>query len=96
LLIVHARSRKGLLAHLESKTSGAFKKISVEWKYGGYPGNSLVSFELFAQGDKTKLVLTHEGIETFNPERYPELAKQNFVAGWTQFMDKELKEFLER
>jgi len=71
------------------------KKISVEWKYRGYPGNSLVSFELFAEGNKTKLVLTHEGIETFNPERYPELAKQNFVAGWTQFMDKELKEFLE-
>jgi uncharacterized protein YndB with AHSA1/START domain len=72
------------------------KKISVEWSYGGYPGNSVVSFELFAQGDKTKLVLTHEGIETFNPERYPELAKENFIAGWTQFMDKELKEFLER
>jgi len=71
------------------------KKISVEWKYGGYPGNSLVSFELFKQGDKTKLVLTHEGIETFMPEKYPELAKENFMEGWTQFMDKGLKEFLE-
>ncbi|HEV8282866.1 MAG TPA: SRPBCC domain-containing protein [Chitinophagaceae bacterium] len=72
------------------------KKISIEWKYGGYPGNSLVSFELFDQKDKTKLVLTHEGIETFNPEKYPELAKQNFMGGWTQFMDKGLKEFLEK
>lgn len=72
------------------------KKIAVEWKYGGYPGNSLVSFELFARGDKTKLVLTHEGIETFDPEKYPELGMQNFVQGWTQFMDKGLKEFLEK
>jgi uncharacterized protein YndB with AHSA1/START domain len=71
------------------------KKISVEWKYRGYPGNSLVSFELFKQGDKTKLVLTHERIETFMPEKYPELAKENFMEGWTQFMDKGLKEFLE-
>jgi uncharacterized protein YndB with AHSA1/START domain len=72
------------------------KKISVEWKYGGYPGNSLVSFELFPQGDKTKLVLTHEDIETFIPEKYPELAKENFMEGWTRFMDEGLKEFLEK
>jgi len=41
----------------------------------------LVSFELFAQGDKTKLVLTHKEIETFNPGKYPELAKQNVMEG---------------
>ena len=57
------------------------KKISVEWKYGGYPGNSLVSFELFPQGNKTKLKLTHEGIETFIPAEHPELAKENFEQG---------------
>ena len=72
------------------------KKISVEWKYGGYPGNSLLSFELDEQGNKTKLILTHEGLETFIPEKHPELAKQNFMEGWTQFMEKGLKEFLEQ
>jgi uncharacterized protein YndB with AHSA1/START domain len=72
------------------------KKISVEWKYKGYPGNSLLSFELFPQGGQTKLLLTHENLETFNPDKYPELAPKNFVQGWTQFMDKELKEFLEK
>jgi len=70
------------------------KKISVEWKYEGYPGNSLVTFELFEQEHKTKLVLTHEGIETLNPGKYPELSKKNFTEGWTQFMDKGLKDFL--
>jgi len=74
----------------------SLKKIAVEWKYGGYPGNSVVSFELFAEGNKTKLVLTHEGTETFIPGKHPELAKENFNEGWTQFMDKGLKEFLEK
>jgi uncharacterized protein YndB with AHSA1/START domain len=72
------------------------KKISVEWKYAGYPGNSLVSFELFPQGNKTRLVLTHEGIESFMPRKYPELGKKNFAEGWTAFMDKALQEFLQQ
>ena len=72
------------------------KKISVEWKYEGYPGNSLVSFELFPQGNKTRLLLTHEGIESFMPAQYPELGKKNFIEGWTAFMDNELKQFLEK
>ena len=72
------------------------KKISVEWKYAGYPGNSLVSFELFPQGDKTRLVLSHEGIESFMPGKYPELGKKNFTEGWTAFIDKALQEFLQK
>ncbi len=72
------------------------KKIALEWKYAGYPGSSLLSFELFPEANKTRLVLTHDGIESFKPAKYPELAKKNFVEGWTAFMDKELKEFLEK
>ena len=72
------------------------KKISLEWRFGGYPGNSLLSFELIDQGDKTKLILRHEGLETFEPEKYSELSKQNFMAGWTHFMNTGLKEFLEK
>ena len=41
----------------------SLKKISIEWKYAGYSGNSLVSFELFPEGNKTRLILTHEGIK---------------------------------
>ena len=70
------------------------QKISLQWRYEGYPGNSLLSFELSDLGDQTKLVLTHEGLETFEPAKYPELGKNNFIEGWTQFMDKGLKEFL--
>jgi len=71
------------------------KKIAYEWKFGGYPGNSLVTFELSAEGDKTTLTLTHSGLETFDPAVYPDLAKENFVKGWTYFTGTALKKFVE-
>jgi len=39
------------------------KRIAYTWRYKGEPGDSLVTFELFADGNKTKLRLTHEGLE---------------------------------
>lgn len=72
------------------------KKISYEWKFGGYPGNSLVSFELFDEGDKTRIVLTHNKLETFRGDLHPDLSKQNFVQGWTHFIGTALKEFIEQ
>jgi len=72
------------------------RKISIEWMYAGYPGTSMVSFEIFPAADKTRLVLTHEGIESFMPAIYPELGRKNFANGWAAFMDKGLKEFLEK
>src|SRR5438105_308798 len=47
------------------------RKLSYSWRYDGYDGNSLVTFELFEEGNKTRLKLTHEGLETFpvsNPD----------------------------
>ena len=70
------------------------QKISYSWRYDGYEGNSLVTFELFAEGDKTRLVLTHAGLETF-PGNVSDFAKENFVEGWTYFADTALKGFLE-
>jgi uncharacterized protein YndB with AHSA1/START domain len=72
------------------------RKISYEWKFGGYPGNSVVSFELFDDGDKTRIVLTHDNIETFRGDIHPDLAKPNFVQGWTHFIGTALKEFVEQ
>ena len=71
------------------------KKLSYSWRYEGYTGNSLVTFELFAESDKTRLVLTHTGLETF-PSDNPDLSKENFVAGWTYIIGTSLKEFLEK
>jgi uncharacterized protein YndB with AHSA1/START domain len=69
------------------------KKLSYTWRYDGYEGDSEVSFELFPEGDKTKLRLTHKGLETF-PLGLA-FKKENFVTGWTQKLNVSLKDFLE-
>lgn len=70
------------------------KKLTYSWRYDGYEGNSFVSFELFAEGDKTRLKLTHTGLETF-PANNPDLAAENFATGWTQIIGSSLKDFVE-
>jgi hypothetical protein len=50
---------------------------------------------LVAAGAKTTLTLTHSGLETFKPEVYPELAKENFSAGWNELIGSLLKKFVE-
>jgi uncharacterized protein YndB with AHSA1/START domain len=69
------------------------KKLAYSWRYEGYEGDSLVTFELFAEGGGTRLKLTHEGLETF--PKIPDFAKSNFVAGWTHIIGSSLKEFVE-
>ena len=70
------------------------KKIAYTWRYKDQPGDSLVTLELFAEGDKTRLKLTHSGIETF--PKTPAYARKNFENGWTQIIGTELKQFVER
>jgi uncharacterized protein YndB with AHSA1/START domain len=70
------------------------KKIAYTWRYKGEPGDSLVTFELFAEGNKTRLRLTHTGIETF--PQTPAYARKNFEAGWTTIIGSELKQFVEK
>src|ERR1700761_574825 len=62
------------------------RKISYEWRYEGYPVNSWARFELFEEKKGTRLVLTHENLETFRGDQYPELARDNFMFGWTRFI----------
>ena len=70
------------------------KRLRHSWRYEGYEGNSVVSFELFPEGRKTRLVLTHEGLETF-PSSNPDFARANFVEGWTAIIGSSLKNFVE-
>jgi uncharacterized protein YndB with AHSA1/START domain len=72
------------------------KKLSYTWSYKGYPGLSTVTFELFPEGSKTRLKLTHAGIETFPIETNPDFAKSNFEAGWKEITSKMLREFVEK
>jgi uncharacterized protein YndB with AHSA1/START domain len=70
------------------------KKLAYSWRYDGYPGNSIVTFELTGEGKKTKLKLTHAGLETF-AQSGPDFAKDNFAGGWTSILNDSLKEFVE-
>lgn len=70
------------------------KKLTYSWRYDGYEGNSYVTFELFEEGDKTRLKLTHEGLETF-PQNNPDFAKESFAEGWTHIIGVSLPGFVE-
>lgn len=71
------------------------KKLTYSWQYVGYDGNSFVTFELFDEGNKTRLILTHEGLETF-PSNNPDLTKENFASGWTHIVGTSLRAFVEK
>jgi uncharacterized protein YndB with AHSA1/START domain len=71
------------------------RKLSYSWRYEGYEGNSLVTFELFPDGENTLLKLTHTGLETF-PVNNPDFAKGNFEKGWSAILGTSLKEYLEK
>jgi uncharacterized protein YndB with AHSA1/START domain len=71
------------------------KKLAYSWAYEGYPGRSFVHFELFDEGDHTRIILTHEGLETF-PQNNPDFARESFAAGWTELIGTLLKKFVEQ
>ena len=70
------------------------KKIAYTWRYKGHEGDSLVTFELFAEGARTRVKLTHEGLDTF--PKLPAFARKNFEAGWTELIGSSLKDFVEK
>lgn len=70
------------------------KRISYGWRYEGYPGDSLVTWDLSSQKGRTKLTFTHEGAETF-PQGIPEFTRESGVSGWTYFIRQSLKKYLE-
>ena len=70
------------------------EKIAYTWRYHGHEGDSLVTFELFPEGNKTRLKLTHTGLDTFL--KTAAFARENFEKGWTQIIGSDLKEFVER
>lgn len=72
------------------------KKLSHTWAYENVPVETLVTFELTAEGNnQTKIKLTHEGLEKF-PADNKAFAKENFVAGWNHIIKTSLKAFAEK
>ena len=71
------------------------KKLSYTWAYDQLPGSSEVTFELFEEGDKTRLRLTHTGLESFAANGTM-FQPESFAAGWNMIIGKNLKAFTEK
>ena len=71
------------------------KKLSYGWSYKGYEGYSVVTFELFDEDAKTRLKLTHAGLESF-PQNNKDFGKESFAQGWTHIIGTSLKNFTEK
>lgn len=70
------------------------KKLSYSWRYEGYEGISQVTFELFAEGETTRLVLTHTGLHNFPATERNIFARENFEAGWSHLVGTALPAFV--
>ncbi len=73
-------------------------RIVYDWRYGGYPGDSSVTWDLSETPDGTRLKLTHKGHETLAPDDpfFRRQGREGCEAGWSYFLHESLKAFLER
>jgi len=72
-------------------------KLSHSWTYPDHnDGYSIVTWQLSKEDtDKTKLQLTHAGLETF-PAENPNFSVASFTQGWQFILGTSLKKFLEQ
>ena len=82
--------------HCKVTEAVPLQRLAYAWKYAGHPGESLVTIELAGEGGKTRLKLTHTGLESFQPETNSDYARGNFLQGWTKLIGTFLKEHLEK
>ncbi len=71
-----------------------YQRIRFNWQYKGYPGNSVVTFELMEETKGIKLELTHRFIESF-PRNIPEFTRESCLGGWDYFINGQLKKYLD-
>lgn len=71
------------------------KKLSHTWQYQGQPEATLVTWELFDEGENTRVKLTHEGLEKI-AHHGPAFAQNNFAEGWNAIIGTSLKNHVEK
>ena len=71
-------------------------KLTYSWRYQGYEGISHVTWELFAEGDKTRIKLTHAGLDSFPVTAHRDFARENFAMGWTHIIGTSLQQYIEK
>jgi uncharacterized protein YndB with AHSA1/START domain len=69
-------------------------KISYDWRFKDYPGQSSSTFELFEKGTSTTLRVTVIVRRDF-PDDVPEFRRESCIGGWKYFLGERLKLFLD-
>lgn len=72
-----------------------YKKLQYSWQYKERPGYSVVTFELFEEDDKTRLKLTHTGLDSFAVNGN-DFTVQSFTGGWNEIINNMLEKYLEK
>ena len=68
-------------------------KIAYQWRYGGIEGDSVVCWDVTAEGDSARLTLTHTVIEQFDADD-PNLGRDACEGGWNYFLKQSLSAHL--
>lgn len=71
------------------------KKLTYTWKYKGQNEATYVTWELFNEDGKTRVKLTHEGLERIEIYGAP-FVRENFAEGWNHIVGIALKDFTEQ
>lgn len=72
----------------------AEERIVYDWRYEEFPGVGKVTFEVFEEGNGSRLRVTCQGVETF-PQEIPEFSRESCEEGWEYFVQGNLKSYLE-
>ena len=70
------------------------QKISYQWNYAEYAGDSVISFELFEKEKDVRLQVTVDVLEDF-PSDIPEFKRESCIGGWQYFIGQQLKQYLD-
>lgn len=72
-----------------------YQKITYNWRYKEFGGDSLVTFELTDNQSTTVLRLSTEILKDF-PDNIPEFKWESGLKGWEYFIKESLKKYLEQ
>ncbi len=72
----------------------ANERITYRWRYLEYPGDAIVSFELFEEQDFVLLRLKLDVVANF-PDEIPEFTRESCLQGWQYFIGKNLVNYMD-
>ena len=70
------------------------RRLVYQWRYDGYPGDSMVVWDLSSIDRQALLKFTHEGHETIGGD--PMFTRENCEAGWNFLIKQSLVDFLSK